>query len=442
MSVVTRRERRVVALGAALLLTAQGARPAPAAAPAAAEGRRARLCFHAFADAGAGAAALVVRTTFAASLAREPRLMSVALDDALRNIEQEDGALAAADAAVAAARKKIEELDLGEATKLLRSALAAYEANLHRMVARARPVADLVDAHKLLAAARFIDGDQAGARDALRRARVLQPDLAYDASLFPPQMRRVFTEAKLLFDELGLGSLAVSSEPPGAAVLVNGVHAGFTPLRVEGLGSGPNYVTVLATGHPPRTTTAEVAGGEENRVEVQLPRADDDPVPTLSRAGAAMGEPLASDAVREIARRAHAELFLAAVVSGTAAEARVSVYLYDLRSGKLARQVKRAAAPQEPEKVAAELVAVIDPGALAAGPEEPPEESRPRPPSAIVRYASRVRHWRYFWHAAAVLGAVAVTSVVVGVAVSSSRDHGIDPRWPLILSGREAGFSF
>src|SRR5207302_262545 len=126
---------------------------------------------------------------------------------------------------------------------------------------------------------RFFDGNNDGAREALRHVFIFDPKLDYTPKLFPPQMRKTVIEGRLLFDALGSGKLTISSEPPGALVYVNGAARGTTPCTVIDVNPGPNYVTVVRRGFAPSSTVVEIAGGgEEAKSEITLARYDNDAV--------------------------------------------------------------------------------------------------------------------------------------------------------------------
>jgi hypothetical protein len=200
-------------------------------------------------------------------------------------------------------------------------------------------------------------------------------------------------------------------------------------------------VTLVAPGLLPTTVSVEVAGGEERKLEQALGRFDDDPVPLFERTRASIGELVVSNATRDLGRRVQADLLLLASVAEQGETVRLSAYLYDLRTGKLARQATRVAPAADLERMAGVLAQEIDAGRVAANPAFE-KDAAPKRPNIVWRAGKRWRNWKYFWHSVAVIGGVALTSVIVGIAVSS-QDQGLDLRYPgVILTGRGPGFSF
>jgi hypothetical protein len=67
-------------------------------------------------------------------------------------------------------------------------------------------------------------------------------------------------------------SLLVMSNPPGAAVIVDGQNVGMTPLRLDRLPVGSHAVHVRLNGYDLWSTAATVVYGRQNRLAAQLSR--------------------------------------------------------------------------------------------------------------------------------------------------------------------------
>jgi hypothetical protein len=68
----------------------------------------------------------------------------------------------------------------------------------------------------------------------------------------------------------GNGSLVIQSEPSGAAVSVNGMARGTTPLTIGVLPAGPYIVKLSLPRHQPQSLTVRVAPGERARAVATL----------------------------------------------------------------------------------------------------------------------------------------------------------------------------
>ena len=68
----------------------------------------------------------------------------------------------------------------------------------------------------------------------------------------------------------GVGSLLVRSRPPGAAVQVDGVEVGVTPVQVPDVAFGAHQVRIELPGYRPWVAEVDVSGTEEVRVGASL----------------------------------------------------------------------------------------------------------------------------------------------------------------------------
>jgi hypothetical protein len=77
-------------------------------------------------------------------------------------------------------------------------------------------------------------------------------------------------------DSKFVGSLAVTSDPPGAAVIIDRRRVGQTPLQLRGVQSGSRVVWIERDGYVRWTAAVQVAAGRVTRVSARL---DPSPVP-------------------------------------------------------------------------------------------------------------------------------------------------------------------
>ncbi len=70
--------------------------------------------------------------------------------------------------------------------------------------------------------------------------------------------------------ELPRGLLSVATEPGGAAVYMDGVYAGASPLRLKGVDEGPHLLRFVRPHYLAEIKTVDVRAGEENKVDISL----------------------------------------------------------------------------------------------------------------------------------------------------------------------------
>ncbi|HJZ87909.1 MAG TPA: PEGA domain-containing protein [Polyangia bacterium] len=337
------------------------------------------------------------------------------LFSALEPAGPDRAALDHADADLAEAKRKLLELEVPEARQLLERAAQAYELRGHRLSERPHALVTLEVIYRELSAARFLDGDEAGARAALRRALVLDPSLDFHPKIFPPQMRKLVTEARLLHDELGKSALLVESNPPGALVYVDGAARGRAPLCMTDRPAGPTMVVLTLPGRRPTLRAIELSGAEEKQVTIALERYPGaDPLTLLEAARRALGEPALPGPVRALAQRAGVPMLaLVSVTRSRAGEVTLRGYVYDVRPARLLKQVEQKAPEQALEQAGGDLASALLVGVRTDGVWVPP----PAPPSVpLSERLHEFRHSRWFWPTVGAVGVAAAALTTWGVA--------------------------
>jgi hypothetical protein len=309
--------------------------------------------------------------------------------------------------------KALESFELDLAVESLHRAITAYIDRVPDLVARDGTVRALVDAHRQLAIAQFLSGDEDSAQRALAHCFALAGDLDYSPALFPPQMEELVVSGRLFVDEVGPGGLEVLATGGTATVFINGQDHGPAPAVVEDLRPGPNLVSLVVAGAAPVTRIVEVESGERKLVEVAAPSPPVS-VPatllTLRRALTRRGRLSRSVQAKldEVARRADAEVVVV-VVGGIDRERRLwRAIVYDRRNRRVV-----ARAVTEADVAARDAAGFARPWsrALWAG----TDWGRHEPAGGLVGLWRRARAHEHFWPAVGVTGGVIATAVIVGL---------------------------
>ncbi len=69
---------------------------------------------------------------------------------------------------------------------------------------------------------------------------------------------------------IGPGSLVIESQPPGAAITVNGMARGKTPLTIGAIPAGTYTVAMALQKFQPVSMTVTVSAGERSRAALTL----------------------------------------------------------------------------------------------------------------------------------------------------------------------------
>jgi hypothetical protein len=350
----------------------------------------------------------------------------LAPDETLRraDLELERGGLALA------------HLELTVADAALAAAIDGYEREVVALALRDGALAALANAWRRRAIGRFLDGDEEGARAALRRAWTAaageSPSAAGADPPFPPQMEAFVRASRRAFDALAPGGVSVA-EVAGVRVelFLDGRAVGAAPLRRDGLVAGVHLVTVQVAGRAPWTEQVVIESGVEVALALHPPVQDGAAAALVAAAAAGFAAAPKPEAKARLARAAAAwpgrvdGVLLVRRVQGAHASAAAAAApvllqaaLFDVAAGTV---VGRAELPwpDDDDRVAraAELGrAVTAPPLIVAPPVKP------------AWYQRAYRH-RYFWPAVAGLGVVAI-GVAVGVGSS-----GLSPGERIVVLG-------
>jgi hypothetical protein len=177
---------------------------------------------------------------------------------------------------------------LARAHQLMSDATAAFKSleydsafdKLRQADSVLRGLTPLLDATAALAEVNLLLGqvqlgrkDEARALEAFRVARRLAPGLtALDPGKYRPQVVQLWDKAATPAEAGKTGVLVVTSEPPEAAVWVDGQPVGVTPLELPGVIAGEHYVGTFLAGHAPRMERVTIKADARVEQSVLLSR--------------------------------------------------------------------------------------------------------------------------------------------------------------------------
>jgi hypothetical protein len=326
--------------------------------------------------------------------------------------------LARGDKALAAAKKRIKELDAEGAISLLESASDEYVRFLPELVVRDFHAHRLLDTHIQMAIAQFLEGEEAAADRALTQALVLDPSLEYSTKQFPPQLDELVISARLAIDELGRGAIRIEGEIAGAevTVFVNGDDKGHAPLTVSDLAPGPNTVHLRAPGMESKVIVVDVEGGGIATVAGSLVARKSVVVGPLAGTRGVVGAAKADDKLVEAAKSLGTEGLVLVVSTKSQERLQLTAYLYDMRRRRLvSRTVREVPRDQltEASLVGRAVYGQVQWDALDAADDDSP----------------KLWEHKYFWPAVGTAAGVIVLGVVVGIVAND----GLSPAKKAVL---------
>jgi len=370
-------------------------------------------------------------------LAGDARLKFVALADLLSPPDVAQKALADADKALADAKQAYADMDLDKAKPLLETALKTYQKYLPELAARPESITPMRDGFIELANVRFFEGNQEGARDALRYVFALDGSVRWNKAAFPQQMKKLVVEARLLYDTLASGRLVIDSDPQGASVWLNGLKLpDRTPTQPIDAPNGPNFISYARRGWAPTTQAFVVAGGgEESHALATLSRYPHNPLAPIDRARATIEDSPSPPSLKEACTQLGVDMLVVVRTSRTGerddVEAQiVTAYLYDARPARVINRIEKKVEgdlPATARVLAEELFRGVRLDGVWAPPKAP---SRPkwhqRLWSETKEDWGRFRTWKGFWWVVGGVAGAAVIGTVVGVTVSHQRSIAAD----------------
>jgi len=130
--------------------------------------------------------------------------------------------------------------------------------------------ADMIQAHLYLGFAYVGKGKRIDAMVEFAKAINLNPELNLDPKVYSSKIVNVFNETKQgLVD-----SLTIVSTPGSADVFLDGKKMGVTPLKLTSIIVGDHVLKVVKEYFQPKEIDIRVDKGEDNRVQVQLEKAE------------------------------------------------------------------------------------------------------------------------------------------------------------------------
>ncbi|MGZ3407979.1 MAG: PEGA domain-containing protein [Polyangia bacterium] len=363
-------------------------------------------------------------------LAADTRLRFAPLGAIVSPPDEAFKALADADKALADAKQAYTDMDLDKAKPLIETALKTYQKFMPEMAARPDGISPMRDGFIALANVRFFEGNQDGARDALRYVFALDGSVRYNKALFPAQMKKLVVEARLLYETLGTGRLVIDSDPQGALVWLNGVKLpDRTPTQPIDAPNGPNFISYARRGYASMTQAFGVAGGgEESHALATLARPPKNPLGPIDRARAKIDEAPVVPSLKEGCAQLGVDMIV--LVRTSRAGERddeqpqiLTAYLYDARAGRVINRLEMKVEGDLPA-TARVMASDLFHGVRLDGVWEPPRvvqgpKWHQRLWADVKDDWGRFRKWKGFWYVVGGVAGAVVVGAVVGGAVGA-----------------------
>lgn len=285
----------------------------------------------------------------------------------------------------------------------------------------------LIDAYMIGAIARCRLHRQRECEEMFGRVVVFREQHEYDAARYPAEYQDVFERVRARITAGPRASLAVTTEPAGAEVYVDGRSYGPSPAVVPDLLVGDHYVTLkhIASVKTIRRASVSASG---SAVSYTLAPNERSRLVASPEAQAAirgeLGEERAGTSIRSLGSTLGAAQVLIGIVTPETAETvHVHVYLYDMRTRFLLAQREASMSTDDAgmdvaRQLAVDLYEGVDLSGAVAAPEDALHDTVERRPELYEEW--------WFW---TVIG-VAVVGIAVGVGVGvATAQPGVPDGW-------------
>ncbi len=228
---------------------------------------------------------------------------------------------------------------------------------------------------------------------------------------FPSNVVARFGKLKRSIDQRATGAIEVRSNPLGAAVYVDGVFRGSTPLTVDGVVDGQHAVVVEKLGYRPFGTLSPVSAARTSRVDLDLEPTK--AVPFLETINAAVvDDPRAAIAIGETLELDRLAIVLLSV---RLAQPRVRGLWLDIGAKSVLAQIPETALVSDPDVAASAVI-----GAIAGAVEDRELAEAEAAASPPFEWPGWMGEW-WFW--AAVGGVAVVAATTAGAVAATSGDE-------------------
>ncbi len=300
--------------------------------------------------------------------------------------------------------------------------IALFEANLEAVRRE-----QLIDAYMIGAIARCRLHRQRECEEMFARVVTFREQHEYDAARYPSEYQDAFERVRARVTAGPRAALAVTTEPAGAEVYVDGRSYGPSPAIVPDLLVGDHYVTLKHLASV-KTIRRATVGAQGSGVSYTLAPNERSRLVSSPEAQAAirgeLGEERGGSAIRSLGSTLGAAQVIIGIVTPEATDSvHVHAYLYDMRTRFLLGQQEATMGMDEAgldvaRQLAVDLYRGVDLSGAVAAPEEALHDTVEHRPELYEEW--------WFW---TVIGVAAVgIGVGIGVGVATSQP-GVPDGW-------------
>ena len=239
--------------------------------------------------------------------------------------------------ALVAAKEALRNLEFEKAAKEAAASAASFE----KMGGYLEPYQRYKEALLVRAVALAMMADVEASERAFLALLVQDPRFLIPKGSYKPAIISLFEETKGKLAELPRGSLSIKSNPPGAAVYLDGQLAGYSPTTLAGIPAGKHLLALKLPGFENWGQAMQIEGGGIQSQEIKLVAgpAGSGYLDLVQRAGEAVSEPTGAAEVLKLGGLLGLDWIWLCQLGHGSSSLNLDAYLFDIQ---LARTVHQA----------------------------------------------------------------------------------------------------
>jgi len=268
----------------------------------------------------------------------------------------------------------------------------------------------------------WYNNDAAGATAVLNRLFALHPSIPFKK--FTKELKPLFTKLQAAHGELGVTTLSVTTDPPGAKVYYNFELQGPSPVKIEEVPAGEAILLAVLPGHEPRVERVQVTPSEAG-ISQSITLVPGKVITALAPARGELDQTSAGPGVLAAAEFLSVDvlIFVHFDIKGPR-EVALTGTVFDRRTKTRLSEVRKTVDPQNvtPDQVKAFVASLFDGVRLDGKLGKKPGPKAPEGPgfmAGVWGSVSSLPQKKYFWHAmGGIGGAIIVGAIVTAVLLS------------------------
>jgi hypothetical protein len=240
--------------------------------------------------------------------------------------------------ALVAAKEALRELEFEKAAQEAAASAAAFE----KMGGYLDPYERYKEALLVRAVALAMMADVEASERAFLALLVQDARFTIPKGSYKPAVVSLFEETRGKLADVPRGSVSIKSNPPGAAVYLDGQLAGYSPTTLPGVPAGKHLLVLKLPGYENWGQTVQVEGGGIQSLEIKLVAGPSGGgyLDLVQRAGQAVSEPTGAAEVLKLGGLLGLDWIWLCQLAHGSSSLNLDAYLFDVQLARIVHQAR------------------------------------------------------------------------------------------------------